>query len=159
MFKSPMGHGGSIPLIALDDLGWWARYIFDNPSSTTGKNLEIASEPSTFPHIVDTFKRVTGLPAEYEALSMDEYFKLWNGNEIPLAYDDPSGKSWEENFRAFWALWRDNIVQRDMEWTRSIHQPTTLETWMRDSNYTGTMGLALLKDVQDDGMKIRVKSG
>lgn len=77
-----MGYEGNMTLTALDDIGWWARYIFDNAPSTTGKNHEIASEPTNFPHIVETFKRVTGLPAEYEALSMDDYFKHFNGNGI-----------------------------------------------------------------------------
>lgn len=159
VFKSPMGHGGSIPLIALDDLGWWARYILDNPSCTTGNNLKIASEPVSFPQIVETFKRATGLSAEYEALSMDDYFKLWNGDEIPMAYDDPQGKSWEDNFRAFWAVWRDGLVKRDMEWIRSVHPPTSLEQWIRDRNYIGKMGLTLLKDMEGDGMKLRFKPG
>lgn len=150
-----MGHGGSIPLIALDDIGWWARYIFDNAPSTMGKNFEIASEPSNFPHIVETFRRVTGLPAEYEALSMDDYFSLWNGNEIPLASDDPEGISWEDNFRAWWAIWRDHLIKRDMEWLRGIHPPTTLEAWMRDNDYTGKMSMNLLKDTQDNKMQLR----
>lgn len=150
-----MGNGGSIALIALDDIGWWARYIFDNAPSSTGKNFEIASEPSSYPHIVETFKRVTGIPAEYEALSMDEYFKLWNGKEIPLASDDPQGMTWEENFRAWWAMWRDGVIKRDMEWISSIHPPTTLEQWIRDHKYEGKMGLHLLKDIQDNKMKLR----
>lgn len=156
VFKSPMGYEGSIPLVALDDIGWWARYIFDNAPSTAGKNLKIASEPSNFPHIVETFKRVTGLPAEYEALSMDDYFKLWNGNQIPLASDDPKGISWENNFRAWWAMWRDNIIKRDMNWSRSIHSPMTLETWIRNNGYTGNMKLNLLKNSQDDTMPLRL---
>ena len=151
-----MGYQGSIPLVALDDIGWWARYIFDNAPSTAGKNLKIASEPSNFPHIVETFKRVTGLPAEYEALSMDDYFKLWNGNQIPLASDDPKGISWENNFRAWWAMWRDNIVQRDMEWITSVHRPTTLEQWMRDTQYTGVLRSdPLLKNEADGRSKIQ----
>lgn len=150
-----MGHEGTIPLIALDDLGWWVRYIFDNAPSTTGKNLEIASEPSSFPHIVETFKRTTGLPAEYEALSMDDYFTLWNGDEVPLASEDPEGKSWEDNFRAWWAMWRDGLIKRDMEWIRSIHPPTTLEAWIRENNYTGEASTALLKNDQDGRTKLR----
>lgn len=149
-----MGHQGSIPVIALDDLGWWARYIFDNAPLTTGKDLEVASQPITFPEVVETFKHVTGLPAEYESVSMDEYFKLWNG-EIPVATEVPEGKTFEENFRAWWAMWRDNIVQRDMDWIKRIHPPTTLEMWMREHHYTGELRIDLIKGVQDGSMNLR----
>lgn len=149
MFVAPIGDKGTIPLIALDDLGWWVRHIFDNVSSTAGKNIEIASQPSTFPEIVDTFKRVTGLPAEYKAVSMDEYFSLWNGDQVPVASAVPDGKTWEGNFRAFFAGWRDNIVKRDMAWISSVHPPTTLEKWMRDNEYTGTLAGNLLKNTED----------
>lgn len=155
VFKTPMGHEGSIPLVALDDIGWWARYIFDNAPSTTGKNIEIASDPSTFPEIVETFKRVTGLPAEYQALSMDDWFKHWNGQEVPVASAVPDGKTWEENFRAWWAMWRDNLIKRDMDWVRSIHQPTTLEAWMRETEYTGKPEMGLLKNQEDGRVKLR----
>lgn len=80
VFVAPIGDKGVIPLIALDDLGWWARYIFDNAPSTTGKDIKVASQPATYQDIVDAFKRVTGLPAEYKSLSMDEYFALWHGS-------------------------------------------------------------------------------
>jgi len=88
---------------------------------------------------------------------MDEYFKLWNGNEIAQAYDEPKGKSWEESFRAFWAVWRDGLVQRDMEWVRSIHPPITFEKWIRDHNYTGDRGLNFLKDMEDGKLKLLPK--
>lgn len=156
---SPIGDKGTIPLIALDDLGWWVRYIFDNPTSTTGKNLEIASHPATYPEIVETFKRVTGLPAEYKSLSMDEYFGLWNGDKTPVASAVPDGKTWEQNFRAFFAMWRDNIVKRDMVWIRSIHEPTTLEKWMRDNQYEGKRKTNLLKNVEDRPTNYQFRKG
>lgn len=148
VFVSPIGDKGVLPLVALDDIGWWARYIFDNAPSTTGKTIKLASQLVTYPDIVDTFKRVTGLPAEYKSLTMDEYFALWNG-KVPLASAEPNGQTWEENFRAFFALWRDNITTRDMDWIQSIHPPTTLEQWMRDHQYDGRPTGVLLKDRED----------
>ncbi|KAF8319405.1 NAD(P)-binding protein [Clavulina sp. PMI_390] len=149
IFAAPIGDEGVIPLIALDDLGWWARYIFDHPETMTGKNIEIASQPSTYPEIVEAFKVATGLPAVYKPMTMDEYFTMWNRSNVPVASEVPDGKTWEENFRAFFAMWRDRIVHRDMDWIRSIHEPTTLEKWMKDNKYTGRRNMQLLKGVED----------
>ena len=66
VFASPAGLTGSFPLIALEDLGWWVRYIFDNVATTTGKNIKIASQVATFPEIVEAYTRVTGKRAEYK---------------------------------------------------------------------------------------------
>ena len=103
-FKSPMGEGGSIPLIALEDLGWWVRYIFDNPSSTTGKNLEVASHPTTFPEIVETFKKVTGKNAVFVKQTVDEWFENFTDVDRPLipvapgAVPASGAKTFKQNF-------------------------------------------------------------
>lgn len=43
VFNSPIGDG-HIPMIALADLGFFARYAFDHHAQTSSKNLEIASD-------------------------------------------------------------------------------------------------------------------
>ncbi|KAF8319408.1 NAD(P)-binding protein [Clavulina sp. PMI_390] len=156
VWVSPIGYDGTIPIIALDDLGWWARYIFDHPDSTTGKNLEIASQMTTYPDIVETFQRVTGLPAEYKPVSMDEFFGVMNAHEIPVANEAPEGKTWRANFEAFYSMWKDKLIKRDMEWITSIHPPTTLEKWMREHEYKGfPESSALLKNSEDGKSKLR----
>lgn len=149
VFVAPIGDKGVVPLIALDDIGWWVRYIFNNAPATTGKDFAIASHPTTFPELVETFSSVTGLPAEYKSISLDEYFELFNGKAIPVASAVPQGKNWESNFRSWWSMWRDNIVKRDMDYVRSIHPPTTLDKWMRDNKYDGTVDHVLLKNAED----------
>lgn len=151
-----MGTKGRYPLIALDDIGWWARYIFDHPNETAGKDVAIASEVISVPEIVETFTRVTGIPAEHKELTMDEFFSLWTG-ELPIASDVPDGMTWEENFRATFALWRDGVAQRDMEWISSIHPPTTFEKWIRENNYQGIPDptFTTLKNVEDGTWRLR----
>ena len=51
-------------MIALSDLGFWARYSFDNRESVSGKDLEIASHMATGDDIVEAFKKVTGKKAQ-----------------------------------------------------------------------------------------------
>ena len=152
-----MGDTGRIPFISLSDIGWWGRHIFDHPGTTTGKNLEIASHLITWPELVETITRVTGIPAEYKRVTMDEYFKLYDGVDTPVAVDVAIGKgpTFEENFRACFSLWRDNIVKRDMDWVRRVHPGTvTLEQWLRDENYNGQMS-NILKSNEDEKRAIR----
>ncbi|KAF8317694.1 NAD(P)-binding protein [Clavulina sp. PMI_390] len=139
VFFGPMNEDSKLPLIAQADMGWWGRYCFDNPTLTTGRELRLTSDMPTMKDLAETFTKVTGKPATYRLLTMDQYFSLWNGKDLPLARGVPikdGGMSWEEAFRGWWAIWRDNVPQRDLEWIRSVHPTSlTVEQWMRDTKY------------------------
>src|SRR5262249_18375555 len=62
VFAAPLGKG-HIPIITLPDLGYFARYIFDHPAETAGKNLEIASDYLAWSDLAAAFTKATGLPA------------------------------------------------------------------------------------------------
>ncbi|KAF8310126.1 nmrA-family protein [Clavulina sp. PMI_390] len=163
VFFAPVNEDSSILLISQEDMAWWARYTFDNPDLTTGQELKITSTQHTFKEIAETFTKVTGIPATYRLLSMDDYFGLFNGKEVPAATGVPiseGGLTWEDHFRCWWAVWRDNILKRDMNWIRSIHpNATTLEQWMRDTKYEGKFGsMRLLKNSEDHVGNLRRKS-
>lgn len=64
-------------LVALSDIGWWARYVFDTPQDTAGKLLAMASDEVSWPEVVEIFKKVTGKKAEFVPLSVDQYFQLF----------------------------------------------------------------------------------
>jgi len=85
VFALPLGDG-LIPMIALKDLGWWSRHIFDSPSTTAGKHLEIASQMVGLDDIIETFKRVTGRPAVAVRQTIDEHFDLYQGVDTPVKY-------------------------------------------------------------------------
>lgn len=81
---------------------------------------------------------------------MDEWFGLLNGSEVPVASDVPDGKTWEQNFRGWYAMWRDHkFEKRDVEWIESLHTSTTVENWMRDTKFNGVLSFSLLKNVID----------
>ncbi|KDQ21957.1 hypothetical protein BOTBODRAFT_26361 [Botryobasidium botryosum FD-172 SS1] len=150
VFAAPIGNG-HVPMIALSDLGWWARYIFDNRAKTSGKDLEVASEIVSWPHLVETFTRVTGQPAAYVPLTLDAYWDTFTNPDIPVANALSGGTTFRENFSGFWAMWRDDIVKRDMEWIKSVHPGTvSLEQWIRETRYVGARPTSsLLKNVED----------
>ena len=60
--------------------------------------------------------------------------------------------------RAFWRMWRDDIVKRDMEWLHTINpNGDTLESWMRTNKYTGHLREKLLKNVEDNSTKLLLR--
>ncbi|KAJ7873533.1 NAD-P-binding protein [Mycena olivaceomarginata] len=133
VFASPL-EDGHVPLIALKDIGWWARYTFDHRAETSGRDLNINSECVHWDDLVKTFTKVTGLPAVYKRLSIEEYFSVFEAEklEAPLASDKQRGdgsKTVGDDFKAFFA-------HKDMEWIRSVHPGTyTLEQWMRETSF------------------------
>ena len=159
VFASPI-QDGHIPLIALEDLGFFARYTFDHRAETSGRDLEVGSEWVSWDTLVATFTKVTGQPAAHVRLSLDEWMEIWDGRDIPIANEriggppEEKGTTWESNFRAFWAQWRDDVITRDWEWIRKTNPGGhTLESWMRAKNYQGVVrdpeGTMLLKNIED----------
>lgn len=153
VFATPIGNG-HIPMIALSDLGFFARYTFDNRDATSGRELQVASDVVSWEYLVATFTKVTGAPATILPQSLDEWFANFDGVDKPVANELGIGNgtqtTWRENFSGWWALWRDDIIQRDMKWVRSIHpHAETLETWMKKNDYSGRWKRNLLKNTED----------
>ncbi|KAG6915385.1 hypothetical protein DXG01_011757 [Tephrocybe rancida] len=152
VFASPIGDG-HIPMISLDDLGWWVRYTLDNREATSGKDLEIASDMVGWDYLSEVFTKVTGTPSVHKRISLDEWFACLTGAHRPIANEKQEGDgstTIRQSFSGFWCLWRDDIIKRDMDWVRSIHpKGYTLENWMRATGYTGRIGSTALKNAED----------
>lgn len=139
MFAAPIGDGHA-PLVALKDIAFWVRHVFDHPDTTTGKDLEIASDVFTWDELVATFTKVTGKKAVYKRLTLDEFFDCMHNPDLTAATHAarPAG-SWRKTIGGLWALLRDDVLTRDMDWIRSVHPNSlTLEEWMRETNYDGS---------------------
>ncbi|KAH6871534.1 hypothetical protein B0T10DRAFT_417228 [Thelonectria olida] len=145
VFAVPLGNGAS-PMIHLEDLGLYARWIFDNPAASTGINLEVATTHVSLDDLVQTFQNVTGKPVRAVRLTPEEYFA---GGYEPLDTDKKLGYGTDgsdgtlqtagQNFIGFFNVWRDNLAKRDYPLLDKI-LPTrvkTLEEWMRKTEYTG----------------------
>ncbi|PIL33065.1 hypothetical protein GSI_04514 [Ganoderma sinense ZZ0214-1] len=156
VFASPIGNG-HIPMIAHEDLGFFARYAFDHRTEVSGKNLEIASDWVSWDDLVSTFTKVTGLKAEYLRQSLDSagWFGNWLHTDRPIANERAYGDgstTWQENFTGFWAMWRDDVIGRDWAWIRKTNpRGYTLESWMRAKGYRGVVddSAAVLKNVEE----------
>jgi len=133
-------------MISLEDLGWYARWIFDNPSESSGLNLRIATEHVGWEALAKTFTKVTGKPARFEDLSFDQYFaKFGEDADKPAARGAaPGGMTFRQNFTGFWSLWRSNVIQRDYSLLDKIHpERLSLESWMRKVGYNGDKKVVL----------------
>ncbi|TFK82182.1 hypothetical protein K466DRAFT_500761, partial [Polyporus arcularius HHB13444] len=158
VFASPVGTG-HVPMIALQDLGFFARYIFDHRAATSREELEVASDWVGWDYLVQTFTKVTGKKAEYVPLPIDEWMGLFLGTDHPIANDHRSGDgstTWRENSTRWWRLYRDDVIQRDFVWLRGVHpELLTVEAWMRATNYSGQIGTELLKNEGDGKRGVR----
>lgn len=152
VFAAPIG-SGHVPMIALTDLGYFARYTFDHRELTSAKDLEVATEMVGWDHLVSAFQKVTGKKAVAVYQTIDEWMANFKNTDIPVAYERTPGEglSWRKNFTGWWAAFRDDILKRDMNWIRDINpNGHTLESWMKAVNYTGDVpNTDLLKDVED----------
>lgn len=152
VFATPVGNG-HVPMIALSDIGFFARYTFDHRAETSGQELCITSDIVSWEYLVSTFKKVTGENAVVVYQSLDEWFANFNGADKPVANERPKGDgstTWRQNFTGWWAMWRHDLIQRDMDWIRKINPNTkSLETWMREVQYDGRISGDLLKNSED----------
>lgn len=150
---------GKIPLIALDDIGPFSLWIFDNPSESAGLDLEVATDEVSLVDIASTFSKVTGKTGIHKFVPLEEYLPMaepypnaWaNWAAGPEAKRDESAMTWRQNFSAWWRYWSEGKgATRNMELLSRIH-PTrikSLEEWMRLKAYNG-QPRAILKGLED----------
>lgn len=121
-------------MVALDDIAFFTTHIFAHPEEWGGRTLPIGSESLTFKEIAATLERVTGVPAEYRPMTLEEYAAL----DIPNIHD-------QVNTLRFFIEYR---LPRDYEALRKIHPNLmTFEQWVRKSGWRGEPG-----EVQKDAM-------
>lgn len=63
-------------MIALDDVGVYNLWLFDNPSEASGLDLSVVTEQVSFAEVAEIFTKVTGKPSAYKYMPTDEYGKL-----------------------------------------------------------------------------------
>ena len=146
--------------MALSDVGVFVKWIFDNPSKSTGLNLEMATEQVSFSDITAAYTRVTGKNAIHRKLPFDKYLPKHEpypnapANWATGLDKDTAGAtmSWRENFTAWWKFWGGGKgATRDMELLDEIYpgRIKTLEEWMRKNDYRGAKGGTVLKNIED----------
>ena len=143
-WRVPLGNG-AVPHVALDDCGYYARWLFDNPERANGTDLEVAIEQVNYHKLAAAFEKVTGHPARYVDTDLDAY---WSGPlrmsaDLPAGYNadlnDKSTMSFRDNFTGFWNIWKHEVIRRDYALLDEIHpnRIKTVEDWLRREDQLG----------------------
>jgi len=150
---------GKIPLIAVEDMGPYSLWMFDNIDESAGLALKIATDEISFADIASTFTQVTGKGATHIHVPLDDYFPSAepypdapaNWAAGPHAIRDESTMTWRENFRAWWMFWGEGWPEkRDWALLDRIHPQRikSLKDWMERNRYDG-QPKAVLKGAED----------
>ncbi|KAF8858978.1 NAD(P)-binding protein [Acephala macrosclerotiorum] len=149
VFRLPLGSTGAMPLVSLDDLGEYAKWMFENPSRSAGLNLGVAIAHVTGADHAAAFEAVTGKKARYEAVDLEKHLEWMpegkiGGNGSP-GFDDPTLRTAKEHFGPWWGIFRESGGNKGL-WSRDYglldeimpNRIKTLEEWMRRVDYDGT---------------------
>lgn len=113
-------------LIGTDDIAWFADHLLAEWDTWAGRTLRVVGDSLTGWQIADTFERVTGIPAAYEAMPLAVLRDMMPG----LGHD----------FAAMFAFFQDFDVldrARDITSLRQIHPHLmTFEMWLRKTGWT-----------------------
>jgi len=138
-WRVPLGDG-AVPHVALEDCGYYVRWLFDHPERANGMDLEVAVEHVAYAELAAAFEKVTGHPARYIDTDLDTYWRngpLGAAAAAPAGYNaDPNDKSTmsiRDNFTGFWNLWKYGVIKRDYALLDEIHpnRIRTAEEWFR----------------------------
>lgn len=159
VFKAPVGNGKP-PMIYLEDLGKYARWLVDNPEKSYGMNLRIATANVGWEEVARSFTEITGKKAIFKDITLDEYFA--SGIFGPpdrkvghsVGHDDDTLQTYRQNFSGFWNSWKENILTRDYELLDKTlpSRVKSVKEWMVLTGYNGERS-NVLKDYADAGSK------
>ena len=156
LYAHPIGDG-KVPMIHLDDLGQYARWIFDHPERSNGMDLEVATAHVGWHELVNCIHRLTGKKAVFVNVDQKQFFANSPMSEqSPAAWAQTSdskvvgGQTYWENFSGWWSAWHDNIVSRDYHLLDEIlpGRVRSLEEWILKTKYDGSFR-PVLKDLSD----------
>jgi hypothetical protein len=146
-------------LIALEDMGVFSMWLFDNPSESARFQLKVATDEVTFDDIVKTFTAVTGKKAKHQFVPIEQFLPMAepfpnamaNWAAGPGAVRDESTQTWRENFGAWWRYWGEGKCEkRDFALLDRIHPKRikNLQDWMEKVGYDGSRK-NVLKGIED----------
>lgn len=120
LFSLPLGTG-RYPLIGLDDIAWFADFLFRNWQSWGARDLAVTADSLTGDEIAAAVERVSGTPCRYDPMPPDTLRSSLPG----------IGHDYAAMFRFFQA--RDVLaLDRDLAHLRALHPGMmTFEDWLR----------------------------
>ncbi|MFE7660044.1 NmrA family NAD(P)-binding protein [Streptomyces celluloflavus] len=126
VFRLPLG-AARYPLVALDDIAWFAGHTFENWQSWGARDLAVIGDSLTGDEIAATFTRVAGTPSTY----------------IPMPHDDlrAAVPDFGHDYAAMFQFFADRDLygrDRDITLLRRLHPDLmTFEDWLHHTGWTG----------------------
>ncbi|MFD7586250.1 NmrA family NAD(P)-binding protein [Kitasatospora sp. NPDC059811] len=126
VFRLPLG-AAHYPLVALDDIAWFACHMFDNWQSWGARDLAVIGDSLTGDEIAATFAQVTGTPSTY----------------LPMPHDDlrTAVPGFSHDYAAMFRFFADRDLyarDRDIGLLRRLHPDVmTFEDWLHHTGWTG----------------------
>ncbi|KAF5392846.1 hypothetical protein D9757_000950 [Collybiopsis confluens] len=143
VWATPVGDG-HIPAVSIEDIAWWTCYALDHRFESSGQDFQIVTEYMTIDQLVETFTRVTGIPAVRKRVSMDEYLDVYKDYlKNPIVKEEKEDRARptiRETAAGLYSIWGDDLCVRDTDWVRRIH-PTgyTLESFIKKKRINGEL--------------------
>jgi hypothetical protein len=150
VFRLPLGTTGAMPLVSLESIGDYTRWIFEHRERSAGLNLGIAIAHVTGAEHAVAFTAVTGEKARYDAISLETALKSLPtgkiGSKASPGYDDPTLRTAAEHLGPWWGIFRDSDNSGTTGlWTKDYalldeimpNRIKTIEEWIRKENYDG----------------------
>jgi hypothetical protein len=144
-WRVPLGDG-AVNHVALEDCGFYVRWLFDNPDRASGMDLEVAIAPIPYTELAAAFEKITGRKARYIDTSLGDYWKNGSMSRVshaPAGYNadpsDPATMNIKDNFTGFWNTWKYNVLKRDYKLLDEIHpnRIRSAEEWFRREDALG----------------------
>jgi hypothetical protein len=165
VFTIPLGPTGAMPLVALDEVGKYAKWMFEHRERSAGLDLGVAIAHVSGQDLADAFEKVTGKKSRYNDIPLktviDNMPKGKIGTQGSPGYDDPTLKTVAEHFGPWFQIFRESggntgLWSRDYEMLDDImpDRIRTLEQWMRAVNYDGS-----INPVLKTGLSLEVDAG
>lgn len=112
-WRVPLTADGAIPHIALDDCGYYVKWLMENPGEADGMDLEVAIAHIHYADLAKAFEKVTGHKARFIDVDFETYWKegsLSQLKDMPLgvhaSLDDAATMTVKQNFTGWWNTWR-----------------------------------------------------
>ncbi|RDL38719.1 NAD(P)-binding protein [Venustampulla echinocandica] len=144
-WRAPLGDG-AVCHVALEDCGYYVRWLFDHPERANGMNLDVAVADITYTELAAAFERVTGHPARYIDTDLDTYWNMPVRKETAgkvVGYNadpnDPSLMKNRENFTGLWNVSKYRLLKKDYKKMDEIHpnRIKSAEEWFRMEDKKG----------------------
>lgn len=149
-WRVPLGDGAVVH-VALEDCGYYVRWLFDHQDRANGLDLEVAIAHIGYHELAKAFEKVTGHPAQYIDTDLETYWSAGPMSSIAhtgAAYNsdpnDPAFMSFKDNFTGFWNIWKSSggnkgIIQRDYKFLDEIFpgRIKSAEEWFRREDEQG----------------------